>query len=146
MRGVIRKKIMKDRIMFFLDVMYYYVHSFYEKLLKKVSPPNQPSIILSSFIAFPIALFIDFIYILLFCSPPPPWIFLSVCFGFIFLMLKIYEWNNRKVAVIKKKPMFFNSKKVTLFIMVAIQLISFATLLLGGPVGKYLLGQCGWVG
>jgi len=135
---------MKNKVMFFLDVMYYYVHLLYETLLKKVSPPNQPAIILSSFIAFPLALLLRIFYIELYCTPPPPWIFIFVCFGCIFLMLKIYEWNNRKEKVIKKKPMFFNSKKTTFFIMVTIQLISLATLFLGGPVGKYLLKQCGW--
>lgn len=139
-------KIMKDKIMFFLDVMYYYVHGFYEKLLKKVSPPNQPAIILSSFIAFPVALFIDSIYILLFCSLPSPWIFISVCFGSIFLMLKIYEGNNRKEKVIKRKPRFFNNKKLTLIITITIELVSLSTLFLNGPIGKYLLKQCGWYG
>lgn len=134
---------MKNKVMLFLDVMYYYVHLLYETLLNKVSPPNQPAIILSSFIAFPLALLVDSIYIYLFCSLPSPWVFISVCFGCMFLMLKIYEWSKRKEKVIKKKPMFFNSKKATFFIMITIQLISLVTLFLGGPVGKYFLKLCG---
>ncbi len=135
---------MVNKLMFFLDVMFYYTQLQYNLLLKKVSPSNQPSIILGAIIGFPLALFARISYINLFCSPPPAWIFISVCFGCIFLMLKIYEWNNRKKEVIKKKPIFFENKKISLFITIFIELISLATLFLGGPIGKYLLEQCGW--
>ena len=137
---------MKDKMMFFLDGMYYYTHILYEALLRKVSPPNQPSIILGTIVGFPLAFIIDIFYITFFCTIPSPWIFISVCFCCIFLMLKIYEKNNRKEKVIKKKPMFFKSKKISLFITIIIDLISLATLFLGGPVGKYLLERCGWIG
>ncbi|NCQ15962.1 MAG: hypothetical protein GW794_14025 [Flavobacteriales bacterium] len=136
---------MKNRIYFFLDVMFYYTQLQYNMLLKNVSPSNQPAIILSFFIAFPLALIIDITYIKLFCSPPPTWIFISVCFGCIFLMLKIYEWNERKKEVIRKKPMFFKNKKISIFISIFIEIISLATLFLGGPIGKFFLEQCGWV-
>lgn len=128
----------------FLDVMFYYTQLQYNLLLKNISPSNQPAIILGAIIGFPLALLIDFIYISLYCSPPPPWILISVCFACIFLMLKIYEWNNRKEKVIKKTPMFFNNKKISLFITVTIELISLTSLFLGGPIGKYLLEECGW--
>ena len=135
---------MKNKAFAFLDVMFYYTQLQYNLLLKNISPSNQPAIILGAIIGFPLALLIDSIYIHLYCSPPPAWIFISVCFACIFLMLKIYEWNNRKEIVIKKKPMFFNKKKISLFITVTIELISLASLFLVGPIGKYLLEQCGW--
>jgi|SRR5699024_1483198 len=135
---------MKNKAFAFLDVMFYYTQIQYNLLLKNISPSNQPAIILGAIIGFPLALLIDSIYIHLYCAPPPAWIFISVCFACIFLMLKIYEWNNRKEKVIKKKPMFFNSKKTSLFITITIELISLASLFLGGPIGKYLLEQCGW--
>lgn len=130
--------------MFVLDVMYYYTQRLYNSLLKNISPSNQPAIILSSFIAFPLALLVDSIYIHIYCTPPPPWIFISVCFGFIILMLKIYEWDNRKDKILKKKPLFFESKKLTLFIYILINVLSLSALFMGGPIGKYLLEQCGW--
>ncbi len=135
---------MKNKVFVFLDVMFYYTQLQYNLLLKNISPSNQPAIILGAIIGFPLALLIDSIYVQLYCSPPPAWIFISVCFGCIFLMLKIYEWNNRKEKVVKKKPMFFNSKKISLFITITIELISLTALFLGGPIGKYLLEQCGW--
>jgi|SRR5690554_1846483 len=135
---------MKKSALFFLDVMFYYTQLKYNLFLKNISPSNQPAIITSSFIAFPLALIIDITYIELLCSPPPAWIFISVCFGCILLMLKIYEWDNRKKEVLKRPPIFFKSKKITLFVYVLINLTSLATLFLGGPIGKYLLKQCGW--
>lgn len=135
---------MKNKVFAFLDVMFYYTQLQYNLLLKNISPSNQPAIILGAIIGFPLALLIDSIYIHLFCSPPPAWIFISVCFACIFLMLKVYEWNNRKEKVIKKKPTFFNKKKISLFIAITIELISLASLFLGGPIGKNLLEQCGW--
>ena len=87
---------MKNKVFVFLDVMFYYTQLQYNLLLKNISPSNQPAIILGAIIGFPLALLIDSIYVQLYCSPPPAWIFISVCFGCIFLMLKIYEWNNRK--------------------------------------------------
>ena len=135
---------MNNKLFYFLDVMFYYIQLQYNVLLKNISPSNQPSIILGALIGFPFALTTRILYIHLYCSPPPPWIFIFICFGCIFLMLKIYEWNNRKEKVIKSKPMFYNSKKISLFITVIIELISFATLFLGGPIGKHMLEQCGW--
>lgn len=129
-----------------LDVMYYYTQIQYNLLLKNVSPSIQPSIILGTFISFPISLLIDSAYIYFFCSLPSPWIFISVCFVVIIIMLGIYEVYNRKERVIKRKPIFFNNKKLTLIITITIELISLASLFLGGPVGKYLLKHCGWSG
>ena len=132
--------------MYFLDVLFYYTQLQYNLLLKRVSPSNQPSIILGAIIAFPIALALRVIYIELYCVPPPPWIFILVCFGCILLMLKIYEWNDRKKLVLSEKPLFYNQRKTSIFITIFIEIISLASLFLGGPIGKLLLEQCGWGG
>lgn len=135
---------MKNKVFVFLDTMFCYTQLQYDLFLKNISPSNQPSIILGVIIGFPLALIARVLYIYLYCSPPPPWISISICFGCILSMLKIYEWNNRKEKVIKKKPMFYNSKKISLFIAILIQLISFTALFLGGPIGKSMLERCGW--
>lgn|SRR5690554_1402320 len=135
---------MINKLMYILDVIFYYTHLQYNLLLKNVAPSSQPSIILGAIIGFPLALLIDSIYIYLFCSPPTPWIFISLCLGCMFLMLKIYEWNDRKKKVLAIKPMFFNKKKLSIVITIFIEIISLSSLFLGGPIGKSLLEQCGW--
>lgn len=135
---------MLNKLMFFLDVMFYYSQLQYNLLLKKVSPSNQPSIILGAIIGFPLVLLLRVFHIELYCLPPSPLIFILVCFGCIFLMLKLYEWNDRKKKVLREKPLFFGKKKLSIFLAIVIELISLASLFLGGPIGKYLLEKCGW--
>jgi|SRR5690625_697168 len=132
--------------MFFLDVMYYYAYLQHKIFLKNISSSDQPLIILGALLSFPLILLIRVLYIKFFCLPPSAWVFIAICFGCIFLMFKIYKWNGREKDILIKKPFFFNHKKSSISISVLFEIISLTTLFLGGPIGKYLLEQCGWLG
>lgn len=133
---------MKEKSLLFLDVMYYYTHVQYEKLLKNLAPSNQASFILGIIIGFPSALIGRILYIQLFCLPSPPYVFWIICALCILFILNIYEWNNRKEVVIKEKPCFFNNAKITLFLAISIDIIAIISLFLGGFVGRTLLEKC----
>lgn len=132
--------------MFFLDVMYYSCHVFYSTLLVRVSPSIQPSIMLGALIGYPMAAFIDCLYIYIMCNVPSFWLFFLVGLSGIVLTLFIYEAKNRKNKIIKNKPRFFRNKKLNLLIKTTIVIIGLIIFFIGGFVGKYLLKQCGWYG
>lgn len=133
---------MKNKMLYFFDVLYHYFYIQHKKYLSKISPHNQAAVMLGTITGFNLLYFIDAFYTLLFCSPSPPWIFISICFICIFLMLFIYEWKGRKNKVVKEKPLFFNNYRLTVAIAIVIDIIGLSKLFLGGPLGRYLLQLC----
>lgn len=133
---------MRLKIIFFLDVIYYYTQLFYKTILKEVSPSIQPSLILGGIIGVPLGFVVDTTYIYVFCQVPNPWLFISSCLGSMVLMYYIYEFKDRKKKVIEAKPRFFKSEKISLFVTILIDLIAILFLFLNGILGKYLLESC----
>ena len=130
------------KTIFFLDVMYYYSHLFYKKLLNQISPSIQPSIILGGIVGIPLGFLVDTVYIYLSCKAPNPWLFISSCLGCMIFMLYFYEYKDRKSKVIKNEPRFFKSKRINLFLTIFIDFVVILLLFLNGIVGKYLLNSC----
>lgn len=137
---------MISKTMFILDVIYYNCYLFYKALLTQVSPSIQPSLILGAIIGYPLAVLFNNLYIYIFCEVPSAWLFFLSGLSIMVLMFGIFEIKNRKEKVIKKKPRFFNDKSLNAIIMIFIVVFAVAFFYLGGPLGKYLLEQCGWSG
>ena len=124
-----------------LKVFYYYYYLFYTKVLVQPEPHFVTVLALSASEGLLINAIIDFLAIKFYCTGAGKWTMLSVFTLLLVINFVIYG-KNKVRDLIKEKPMFFGSKRLSLLVSLIFFLITSSWLFWGAVLGKYLLEQC----
>jgi hypothetical protein len=122
-----------------MDVLFYYYYLCYKNVIPDVKPHFTAvwsiSIISAFFVIIPIDLFCNYKFHIVLDI----WIWISVT-GAIFLILYLrYIQSNKWKEIIKEKPMFGNSHKLSIIFAVSFFLLGLLVYNIGAILGRKIL-------
>ena len=124
-----------------MKTIYYYYYLFYTKVIVVANPHTMTTLVLSASQAFLILAFITIYLKVKYCNAIPVW--QTLVFVIILNMINYYYYHIKKRAktIIKTKPKYFNSNKLSIFITIVFVLVSFYLYAGTDDVAKYIFGK-----
>lgn len=124
-----------------MNVFYYYYYLFYKKFLDP-DPQLAATLGLTALEALFINGILNFILAYFFCWDLSKYYMIAIL-AIIFLANTFYFFSSKKVkAVVKTKPNFFNSHKMTVVFILVFSLLVISTLFWMGDYVNSILADC----
>jgi len=121
-----------------LEVIYYQTYLFYSKILKEESPHFTTTwgvgIGFSFIIIFSLTMLQPFIN----CEGIEPLFFFGLALLIYFFFYKYFTLKNRRIEIVKKKPLLFRSEIFSMAVTILFFLLAISLMAIGPIVGKYL--------
>ena len=124
-----------------MKVFYYYYYLFYRKILDP--DPRLAAILgLTALTGFLLIAVLNVVLAYLLCFDFNKY-YMIATFVIIFLINTFYSFTSDKVkAIVKAKPMYFNSQRLTILIVLIFSLFVISTLFWTGNLTNHILSQC----
>ena len=124
-----------------MNVFYYCYYLFYKKILDP-DPRLAATLGLTSLIGFFLIAVLNITLAYLFCFDFNKY-YIIATFVIIFLFNTFYFFTSKRVkTIVKEKPMFFNSHRLTIVIVLIFSLFVISTLFWVGDYTNRVLGRC----
>jgi len=121
-----------------MDVLYYYYFLFYAKVLKDDEPHLLTIMALSASQGFALSVSLSLFLLKFFCLEMNKLLlFLPICLFLLFNYLHFYK-SGRSRKIVKEKPMFFSSHKLSVALTLLFFIATFSTLIWGAVYARYL--------
>ncbi len=125
----------------YMKVIYYYSFLFYTKFVKDDTPHSTTIWAIGIAEGFFASAIFNLLIIHFFCYNTGKWPMIGITLIFL-LMNYIYFSKSNRSKIIKEKPVFFGSHKISILLTAVFYIILLSSLFLGPIYGKYLLNNC----
>jgi hypothetical protein len=122
-----------------MNVIYYYYFIFYSKVLKDDEPHLLTTMALSASQGFILNSILQILFIRFFCIEINIWTMFCVIILFNVFNYFYFHRGNRIKKIVKEKPMFFSSNKISIAITILFFIIVISSMFLGPIYSKYIL-------
>lgn len=122
-----------------MNVLYYYFFLFYSKVLKDDEPHMLTILALSACEGFMVNIIVDVFTAKCFCSGINSFFWMGTIALFIFLNYLYFYKSGKAKELIKKKPMFFSSNSISIFITILFFILMVSSIFWGPIYTKHIL-------
>lgn len=122
-----------------MDVIYYYYYLFYTRILKDNEPHLLTILAISATEGFFLNIIFEIVLILYRCIETNIVIWWSIIFLINICNYLYFYKSGRSMKIIKEKPMFFSSRKISIFLTLLFFIVLATSIIWGAILTKYIL-------
>jgi len=121
-----------------MDVIFYYYYLFYTKIIKDDEPFATTCWALSASEGFFSAVMLHIFFTRFFCFQTSKWMMVIPTCLFLLINYLYFNKSGRSRKIVKEKPMFFSSHKLSVALTLLFFIATFSTLIWGAVYARYL--------